>query len=106
LKLVIARQHRNSAQELRAFRFDNETPFGLPHAAFLAGRGANEPFAHERTAGCDRIRSLVGALETNTGVEFTGYRHGALEFSRYAPLIDSKQSRTSRPYWIASLRPH
>ena len=65
----IARQHWNSVQELRTFCFDNEKPFGFARTAFLTGRGANETFAHERTAGCDRIRPLVGALETNSGMQ-------------------------------------
>src|ERR1700688_4199991 len=65
----IARQHRNGAQKLRAFCFGNEKPLGFAQAAVLARRGANDPFAHERTAGCARIRSLVGALETNSGMK-------------------------------------
>jgi hypothetical protein len=65
----ITRQHRHSAPGLQAFRFDNEKLLGFAHAAFLAGRGANEPFAQERASISDRIRSLVGTFETNSRMQ-------------------------------------
>jgi hypothetical protein len=64
---------------------------------FSAGRGANEPFAHERTAGRNQIRPLVGALETNSGMKLAADQNRPLEFSRNASLVHVVEEG-----WIAS----